>query len=168
MQFSISQIAEGLGADRKTVARRLAESGAQPSSKRAGYPVYSLQTVIDAMAGHANQNATGSDPDRMQPFQRRAWFQSELARLDLETAKGDLMRREHVAAAIGAIFGPMVRELETLSDRAERDLRISCELVEYIRREVRNIRLGMARALEAARIKMHEQNMEAKNMDAQA
>lgn len=151
LELSISQVAEALHADRKTVARRLAESGAQPAGKRAGYPVYSLQTVIDAMAGHANQNATGSDPDRMPAFQRKAWFQSELARLELETAKGDLMKREHVAAAIGAIFGPMVRELETLSDRAERDLRIKPELVEYIRREVRETREAMARALQAAR-----------------
>jgi hypothetical protein len=151
MQFSISQIAEGLGADRKTVARRLAESGAQPSGKRAGYPVYGLTEIIRAMADHTSQNATGTDPDRMQPFQRRAWFQSELARLELETAKGDLMRREHVAAAIGAIFGPMIRELETLSDRSERDLRIRPELVEYIRREVRATREAMARALQAAR-----------------
>lgn len=148
LAFSISEIARELGADRKTVSRRLAEAGVQPIGERQGYPVYSLQGVVDALG---DRKSSGAEPDKMKPFERKAWFQSELARLELETAKGDLMKREDVVTVVGAIFGAMVKELETLSDRAERDLRIKPELVEYIRRAVREIRENMNRAANGLR-----------------
>ncbi|MBK8068767.1 MAG: DUF1441 family protein [Rhodanobacteraceae bacterium] len=56
--------------------------------------------------------------------------------------------RADVAAVLGRIAGPLVRELETLPDRLERDMRVSGEVVEYVRGVIRAARDRMAAAID--------------------
>ena len=143
--FSISEIAAALGQARATVSKRLAAGHAEPSGERKGAPVYPLSEVIRCLGA----TATGKrDPSRMTPFEARAHFQAEREKLRLGIEAGDLLVRADVAAVLGRIAGPLVRELETLPDRLERDMRVSGEVVEYVRGVIRAARDRMAAAID--------------------
>ena len=142
--FSVSQIARAMGAARETVSRKLAAAGAEPAGERKGAPVYPLSEVIRCLGAAA----TGKSPGRMTPFEARAHFQAEREKLRLGVEAGDLMPRADVSAVLGRIAGPLVRELETLPDRLERDMRVSGEVVEYVRGVIRAARDRMAAAID--------------------
>ncbi len=144
IEFSISEIAAELGQARATVSKRLAAGNAEPSGERKGAPVYPLSEVIRCLGAAA----TGKrDPGRMTPFEARAHFQAEREKLRLGVEAGDLMPRADVAAVLGRIAGPLVRELDTLPDRLERDMRVSGDVVEYVRAVIRSTRDAMASAI---------------------
>ena len=145
LSFSIAQVARSMGAARETVSRKLAAGHAEPSGERKGAPVYPLSEVIRCLGAAA----TGKrDPSRMNAFELRAYFAAERDRLKLGVEAGDLMPRADVSAVLGRIAGPLVRELETLPDRLERDMRVSGEVVEYVRGVIRAARDRMAAAID--------------------
>lgn len=146
--LSISRLAELLQMDRKTVARRIADANLAPTGKRDGYPVYDGRQAIDACLSRS-ESAGATDPDRLRPFERKAWFASELARLEFETVSGNLLPVERVHVLLADIYGPMIRALDSLGDRIERDLRVSPTVVEYIRDEVGKARDQMEAGLHA-------------------
>ena len=142
--FSVSQIARAMGAARETVSRKLAAAGAEPAGQRGGYPVYDLPAIVAAFAAHGGKR----DPSQMNAFELRAFYAAERDRLKLGIEAGDLLVRADVAAVLGRIAGPLVRELETLPDRLERDMRVSGEVVEYVRGVIRAARDRMAAAID--------------------
>ena len=144
LTFSIAQIARAMGAARETVSRKLAAAGAEPAGQRGGYPVYGLAGIVAAFTAQGGKN----DPSRMNAFELRAYFAAERDRLKLGVEAGDLLVRADVAAVLGRIAGPLVRELETLPDRLERDMRVSGEVVEYVRGVIRAARDRMAAAID--------------------
>ena len=144
VEFSISEIAAALGQARATVSKRLAAGHAEPSGERKGAPVYPLSEVIRCLGAAA----TGKSPGQMNAFELRAFYAAERDRLRLGVEAGDLLVRADVAAVLGRIAGPLVRELETLPDRLERDMRVSGEVVEYVRGVIRVARDGMAKAID--------------------
>ena len=143
--FSISEIAAALGQARATVSKRLAAGHAEPSGERKGAPVYPLSEVIRCLGATA---AGKRDPSQMTPFEARAHFQAEREKLRLGVEAGNLMRREDVAGVLGRVAGPLSRELETIPDRLERDMRVSGEVVEYVRGVIRAARDRMAAAID--------------------
>ncbi|TXH56560.1 MAG: DUF1441 family protein [Desulfurellales bacterium] len=148
VRLSIARLAAEFGMARETVSKRLAQANVQPDGKRGGYPVYRLRDACPALidGGHA-EGDEGVDPSKMKPSDRRAWFQSENERLKFEQETGQLILAAEVHAEFAAAAKVVVRELETLPDRAERDLRCSPEVVEYLQAEVRNIRTEIAKHL---------------------
>jgi len=74
--------------------------------------------------------------------------QREAVEMANEVERGNLMRREDVAGVLGRVAGPLSRELETIPDRLERDMRVSGEVVEYVRGVIRVARDGMATAID--------------------
>ena len=145
LSFSIAQVARSMGAARETVSRKLAAGHAEPSGERKGASVYPLSEVIRCLGA----TATGKrDPSQMNAFEMRAYFAAERDRLKLGVEAGDLMPRADVSAVLGRIAGPLVRELETLPDRLERDMRVSGEVVEYVRGVIRAARDRMAAAID--------------------
>lgn len=147
VRLSIARLAAEFGMARETVSKRLAQANVQPDGKRAGYPVYRLRDACPALidsAGYAG-GEEGIDPSKMKPSDRRAWYQSENERLKFEQETGQLILAAEVHAEFSAAAKIVVRELETLPDRAERDLRCGAEVVEYLQTEVRNIRTEIAK-----------------------
>ena len=144
LTFSIAQVARAMGAARETVSRKLAAAGVEPAGQRGGYPVYDLPAIVAAFAARGGKR----DPSQMTPFEARAHFQAEREKLRLGVEAGDLMPRADVSAVLGRIAGPLVRELETLPDRLERDMRVSGEVVEYVRGVIRVARDRMAAAID--------------------
>ncbi len=136
LTFSISEIARATKTARDTVSRKLAESGAEPAGQRGGYPVYDLTAIVAAF----NVRAVKNDPARMNPYELRAFYAAERDRLKLGIEAGELMTRASVADVLGRLAGPMVRELDTVSDRLERDKRVGGDVVEYVRGVMRATR----------------------------
>lgn len=147
VRLSIARLAAEFGMARETVSKRLAQAGVQPDGKRAGYPVYRLRDACPALVDGAVVGEEGVDPSKMKPGDRRAWFQSENERLKFEQETGNLILAAEVHAEFAAVAKIVVRELETLPDRAERDLRCSPEVVEYLQGEVRSVRTEIAKRL---------------------
>lgn len=148
--MSIARLAEGFGMARETVSRRLAEAGVQPNGKRDGYPVYGLREAAEAILGIVGADADGAcDPSKMKPGDRRAHWQAENERLKFEQETGQLILAAEVHAEFSAAAKIVVRELETLPDRAERDLRCGADVVEYLQAEVRAIRAEIAKRMAA-------------------
>ncbi len=106
-------------------------------------------THLRAVAAGRNSGEAGLDLSTERALLARA--QREAVEMNNEVARGNLMPREDVTSLFGRAFGAMVKELETLGDRIERDMRVGGEVVEYIRDCVRLTREGMARAADGLR-----------------
>jgi hypothetical protein len=147
---SISRLAELLGMDRKTVAKRLSDCNVQPTGKRDGYPVYDGRQACEAcLLPQLNEDEEGRelDPRRMKPTDRKAWFASELDRMAVEERAGRLIPAGEVEEQMAMIVSTVVRCLETQADRAERDLRVGTEVVEWLLKDADQIRAQIAEAL---------------------
>jgi hypothetical protein len=135
--------------DRKTVSRRLAESGVTAAGNRDGYPVYEGRAACEACLNSVVHGDDGQpvDPRNLRPMDRRAWYQSERDRMEVEERAGRLIPAGEVEEQMVAIVSTVVRCLETQADRAERDLRVGPEAVEWLMQDADQIREQIAGAL---------------------
>lgn len=147
MAWSIARLAREFGMARETVTRRLADAGVRSVGTRSGHLVYHLVDVAPFLV--ASMAAGSFDPANLKPTDRRAWFQSENERLKFEEQCGVLILAAEVREQLGAVAKIVVRSLETLPDRAERDLRCGAEVVEYLQGEVRSVRAEIAAQMES-------------------
>lgn len=69
--------------------------------------------------------------------------------MENEVKRGNLLPVDRVQVLMADIYGPMIRALDALGDRIERDLRVSPAVVEYIRGEVGAARDQMEEGLHA-------------------
>jgi hypothetical protein len=83
----------------------------------------------------------------MKPTDRKAWFASELDRMAVEERAGRLIPAGEVEEQMAMIVSTVVRCLETQADRAERDLRVGTEVVEWLLKDADQIRAQIAEAL---------------------
>lgn len=144
---SISTLASEFGMDRKTVARRLDASGITPADQVRGYPVYRLRDAVKAIFGLSLErripepdDATTIDPMRLPPMERRAWYQSENERLEVERKKGQLVPAADVEAEFATLTKLLVQGLETLPDRLERDAQLTPAQAEKVQNALDEIR----------------------------
>ena len=147
---SISRLAELLGMDRKTVSKRLLDCNVPAAGKRDGYPVYDGRQACEAcLLPQVGEGGGGVelDPRRMKPQDRKAWYASELDRMAVEERAGRLIPAAEVEEQMAAIVSTVVRCLETQADRAERDLRVGPEVVEWLLQDADQIREQIAGAL---------------------
>jgi hypothetical protein len=135
---SISRLAELLGMDRKTVAKRLADFNVPPAGKRDGYPVYDGRQACEACL--LPQTLAGEDgpldPRQMKPMDRRAWYQSESERMSVETKAGQLIPAGEVEAGYADMARSFVQFLDTLGDQMERDVGLTAEQVEAVNKSI--------------------------------
>jgi len=99
--------------------QQLAKEGVLPKSEKGsyalaasvrGYVIYLQQTgVVD-----------GVDPDRLEPFKRRAHYQAEVEKLTLGVKSGELIPRAEVEREFARIYDVIARFLDVLPDRLER------------------------------------------------
>lgn len=154
LSWSINRLAREFGMARETVTKRLADASVRPCGNKAGHPVYRLADVAPLLVVASPLGEF--DPMTLRPTDRRAWYQSENERLKFEQETGNLILAAEVHHEMAAIAKIVVRELETLPDRVERDLRCSPEVVEYLQAEVRGVRSEIARKLAAQEIGAEE------------
>lgn len=113
--FSITELAEILRRDRKTIASiaRPLEPTPDSSKTRKNYTVRTLLQALD--------NPQDLDVNQMTPAERRAHWQAENERLKYETARRFLIPAEECAREYRILIKGMVMLLETLPDILERD-----------------------------------------------
>lgn len=140
VELSISQVSLETGFTRETVSKRLTESGVQASGKRRGYPVYRMRDILPALY----QSLDGeTDPDKLKPFERRAFYQGELDKLKLQAERGELVPSFEVERQMARLFKLLTQRLDTLPDLLERDVGATPMQLVRIEQEVDKIRESM-------------------------
>lgn len=114
---SLSAFARAFGTDRETLRRRLLDAGVEPTAERAGHKIYRLAEVFRAwtLSGEV------VDPEKLSPFNRRAWYQAELDRLKLQENRGELIPRIEVEQEEAAVLKRIAEMFDTMPDIIERD-----------------------------------------------
>lgn len=141
LRFSINRLAAEFGMGRDTVSKRLQLANVSPSGFNAGHAVFRLRDAVPAILDvHLTDEDGHTDPGKLKPTERRAWFQSENERLKFEQDLGQLILASEVQSEMATLAKIVVRVLETLPDTVERDLRCGPEVVEYLQRKVRELR----------------------------
>jgi hypothetical protein len=100
---------------------QLAKEGVIPRSGRGKYP---LANSVRGYITFLQQTASGSenvDPDKLEPFKRKAHYQAELDKLKLQTERGELTPRIQTEEMLAHAFKILGHELETIPDILERD-----------------------------------------------
>ena len=133
---SISRLAEGLRMDRKTVAKRLAESNVAPSGKRDGYPIYPFREAVEAVLETGSRSAGQDDPRDYKPTERRAYYQSENERIAMETRCRTLVPAAEVETEYAELVKGIVQFLDSLGDHLERECALTPEQIETMNKTV--------------------------------
>jgi hypothetical protein len=116
--LSESQIGEEFCMDRRTVKKRLADSGVKPVAKRNGYDVFRLKEVAAMLM---NTEEGKADPDKMTPFERQAHYKAESEKLRVEQERGMLLQREDSETEMARVLKVVAQELDVMVDEIERD-----------------------------------------------
>ena len=141
IRLSISRLATEFGMARETVAKRLRSAGIQADGKKDGYPVYRLRDAAPALIEAAPTDEAGDvDPDKLPPEKRRAWFQSERERMELEAKAGKLIPALEHERDMARLVGMVVQAFETLPDVLERDEGLQPHQVERVQQVLDEVR----------------------------
>tara|TARA_B100001540_G_scaffold301175_1_gene307347 strand:- start:681 stop:1184 length:504 start_codon:yes stop_codon:yes gene_type:complete len=151
--WSVSKLADFLGMDRKTVSKRIGQSGIPPADQVRGNPVYDARQVVKFMYSPAGSSPGGDlDLDSF-PEARKAWYQSELYRVQLEEKLGGLIPESEHARCLAAFCKTVAAALDSIPDILERDANLAPEglvLVQEVLDGVRNeTAAAVSRALES-------------------
>jgi len=150
VRLSIARLADEFGISRATVAKRLTAARVEPDGERAGHPVYRVAAAAKAILGSTLDAEGLTDPTKMKPTDRHAHFRAENERIRMEVECGRLVLASEIEFEMRTLVQGVVKALETLPDRCERDTRCSPEVTEFLIEQVREIRREMARNLRSA------------------
>ena len=120
INLSISELSAELQFTRETVRKRLADAGIKSAGKRRNYPVFRLRDAVRALL-----SGPDADPNRLDPYRRKAFFQSQSAELRVAMERAEVIPRGDVEEVYGAALKPIRQMLETLPDILERDAALS-------------------------------------------
>lgn len=145
LNVSITGFASEFGSTRETIAKRIAAAGLKPADRRAGHPVYRLRDLHKAVYQSAAEG--GVDPDRLDPFQRKAHYQAEHEKLALETERGELIPRIECEADQARMTKIVAQFFDTLPDRIERDCGVSPLVLAKVEQSLDAVREELYRAV---------------------
>ncbi len=129
---SLRQLAALLDVDRATVRLAIERAAVKPAGKRGGHDVFPLAESLRAIVGRRGQNI---DPELMSPFDRRAHFDAELRRLDLQKKRGEVCLRADVQQASARAFATCANSIRAIPDRLER-IGLSPDMAEETERQI--------------------------------
>jgi len=90
---------------------------------KAGPGKYNPVAVVRSYIQFLRRTGANQDikPDDLKPFERRAHYQAEMEKLDLQSKCGELIPRIEVEQEMGRVAKVLTEFLETLPDIMERD-----------------------------------------------
>lgn len=133
--LSLRAISRLCGLDRDYIIRRI--NGAKPAGKRAGHPVYALEEVLPLLCRPGAIGSEGEiDPDRLNPTDRKAWYDSELRRRTLQERMGELIPASEVTQAVSTAFATIANDLRAIPDNLERHGEATAAQAERIERAI--------------------------------
>lgn len=92
----------------------------------------------------ASDAAPAVNPDEMTPQDRKAWFDSEAKRRDLQERDRELVRAADLERAVATAFAGLSQELLSLPDRIERRCGLEPETVELIAQTIQQSMQSMS------------------------
>lgn len=143
--WSVSKIGQAFGLDRRTVAKRLQESGVSPAGSKRGNPTYALADIGPALFGEKTPIAGGVNLDQF-PDARKAWYQSENERLKFEEKIKQLIPAHEFARELSMLAKTVAAGLDSLPDMLERDAGLSPASIERVQHVIDALREEMYQA----------------------
>ena len=141
MTASLRRLAAEFGIARDTVARRLRDGDVRPCGENRGHPIYRIRDVAPFLVDRSVYGQDGViDPDKLPPEKRRAWFQSENERIDLELRARGLIPALEFERDMARLVGMVVQAFETLPDVLERDENLQPHQIERVQRVLDQLR----------------------------
>jgi hypothetical protein len=125
--WPIARLAECFGIHRQTLTKRIKDAGLAPSGTWRGNPTYHIAEVAELL--HAGEDRGGQNPDEMTPQDRKAWYDSEKTRRQLQALERDLIPVGEVERVVATSFAAIAQELRALPDNLERRHGIAPEVV---------------------------------------
>lgn len=112
--------------------QQLAREGVIPRSATKGR--YPLAGAVRGYVTYLQQTggAGDIDPDKLDPFRRRAHYQAELEKIELQMKAGELVPRAEVEREFARVFDVLARYLDVLPDRLERAGLVGPQIAERI------------------------------------
>lgn len=130
---NITELHRLLGKDRKTIRQYIDRHGIQPAGSRKSTPVYRVSDVCQALYGSAGSNAECDlDPNKMEPMDRKAFYESEIKRLAFEKEIRILVSKDDARQDYLHLAKSLAQSVMSYPDRAERDYGASPQEVERL------------------------------------
>lgn len=104
--------------------QRVYQLVAQGVIPKAGRALYPFGAAVRAYVRFLQQTASGTEqvnPDQLEPFRRKAYYQAESEKMRLAEAAGELIARADVETAMAATAKVVARFMDVLPDALERD-----------------------------------------------
>lgn len=146
--WSVSRIAEAFRMDRRTVTKRLQESGVAPAAMKRGNPVYALSDIGSALFGESGRVAGGVNLDDF-PDARKAWYQSENERLKFEKEIRQLIPADEFARELSVLAKTTAAALDSIPDMLERDAGLAPEAIGRVQMTIDALREQIYQAVVA-------------------
>ncbi|AHK80561.1 hypothetical protein M911_01600 [Ectothiorhodospira haloalkaliphila] len=128
---SIRALSKLTGLDRDYILRRI--EGVQPAAHQRGHPVYRLTDVLPPLTRPAaTPEGDEVDPGLLNPTDRRAWYDSELKRRQLQTRDRELIPVDEVQSTVARAFSAIAQHLLSLPDTLERKTGMTGEAAEVV------------------------------------
>lgn len=118
--WSVFKIAEAFGLHRDTVKKRLLAANTPVAATVRGDSVH--------------------DPSRMEPKERKDWYQSENERIKLEKEQRKLIPVDEVVIVYSSMRKAVVQVLETIPDVLERDCALTPQAVGVVQQAIDDLR----------------------------
>jgi hypothetical protein len=99
--------------------RQLAQEGVVPRAARGRYPLVGCVQGFIAYLQRKNMIDPNTNPDELPPFQRKAYYQAELLKREVEERRAELLPVEDMKIAFRELMPIVHVELEQVADCAE-------------------------------------------------
>lgn len=143
-RLNVTQLAEAFNLHRDTIRKKLKAAKVKAAEVRGNAAYYEIAAASKAIIGNATTAESDSvNPDELDPLQRKAWFDSENARLKFETECGNLIPAHEVARAFAEFAKSISNPLDGLPDLLERKCALKPEQAELVQKQVDSIRENM-------------------------
>lgn len=98
--------------------------------------VFDLLAVAEWRFSGSSTAGEDFDPDRLQPAERKAWFDSETKRRDLQIRDRELIPAGEMEACIASAFGSLSQGLRSIPDNLERRIGCSADVAEAVEQAI--------------------------------
>lgn len=96
--------------------------------------VFDLLQVAEWKFSGRSSGLEDFDPDELAPSERKAWFDSEVKRRDLQVRDRELIESDEVERGIATAFATISQSIRTIPDNVERIASPGADVIEVIER----------------------------------
>lgn len=96
--------------------------------------VFDLLDAAQWRIAPATEDGEGIDPEKLPPAERKAWYESELKRRELQQSDRELIQAAELETCVARVFGALSQGLRSIPDNLERRSGCSPEIAEAVER----------------------------------